>query len=111
MGAEIGDEFSFALVIYVRSGESFRAFIWEDHSGQSKIGEVDPNTFEFLSEENGQVLIEKSESGDGLRTRFSFDFEKSAFPEGVEEFSFQSFHSLGDAENTRCDYAGPFVLG
>lgn len=110
MGALVGEEYSFALVVFVESSDEFRVFLWLLQDGEATIGEVDPDSFERIKLTSAPVAISKVASEDGERSLFFFDFAEGEFENGIEEIGLQAFHSRGESEEARCDYAGPFTF-
>lgn len=104
--APLVDDFSFAVLIFVISGDDVRAFLWEVHDGVFRIGQIDLQTGEVIAGEDEGIFIFHDQS-QGL---VGFEIPLDRLPEMVEQIFVRSFHTGADGEDVRCDEAGAFDL-
>jgi len=102
MGEAPGSAFSYAVVIFLQSdGQPLRAFIYEIHDGEEKIGEIDPATFELITPTDTVEGFDIFLFGSNVIFEFPVDF----FPNGMNDFFVQSFHMKSQGDSTNCDEA------
>lgn len=105
----LASDFSFAVLILIRSGNEFKAYLWEIHDGVFRIGEVDPQTGQLVSGAQDGATIEHDRTAGVV----SFTIPGADLPGPVDQVGIRSFHTPSrdvQPQPTHCDFAGPYDL-
>lgn len=103
LGGLAEDEYSYAVVLFVRSGDSTRAFQWQVHAGSQQIGEFDPATFRSIPSEAEVILTSRSRDG-ALQGLAQFTFPPGTFTrETITSLRVESYHMPSANGPWTCD--------
>jgi len=108
LGAPLENDFSFAVLLIIKSGDKFRAFLWEIHDGVKRVGEMDLNTGQLI-----MSTLDDSIQYDKKTGIARFTLSKELVPDAVDQIVVRSFHTPTretQPQPTHCDEAGPFDL-
>jgi len=91
-------DYSFAVVLYVRTPLGTLMFMWELHDKVFRIGQADPETGELIGEDGEDVHIVNLR-GEAI---VAFLVKAGVIPEGSDLFLVRSFHSPTRRSMTNC---------
>lgn len=99
-------DFSFAVVLHVRTPDGTRSFVWEIHDGEPRIGLIDPQTGEILrAPDEGLRILHDRRLGIVV-----FIVDGEAIPGDADIAVVQSFHSPTERSMTNCHVTPTFEL-
>jgi hypothetical protein len=106
MARGLTSDYSFAVLLNIRTPDGVLAFLWEIHDGQLRIGQVDNDTGEVIRSTSDELRIEHLRDM-GL---VGFELPPDAIGEDADLAIVRSFHTPKAGQVTRCHMSPTFDL-
>lgn len=107
MATPLIEDYSFAVLLGIESGENATAYIWEIHDQQFRIGKFDPQVGDLTLDTTPNLNIQH-DTGSG-ELHYSMTLSDTV-QSGVNTLQVASFHSSAAGEPTICDSLGPLTF-
>jgi hypothetical protein len=98
-------DYSFAVVLYIRTRTGVLAFIWEVHDQKTRIGQIDPERGELIREDDGLEIFHDRDLG-----IIGFGIPAGVIPDDADVAVVQSFHTPTPRDEKRCHASQPLAL-
>lgn len=104
MARALEQDYSFAVILYIRTPAGTIAFLWEIHEQVLRMGQIDPNTGELIREIDAQLQA-FHHRGMGI---VGFYVPGSLLPVGTDLGILSSFHTPVEGEMKVCGFTPTF---
>lgn len=109
MQTPLVSDYSFAIMLIFSSGNTYHLYLWEVHAGQFRIGALNPQNGQLLTDGASQASI----THDRQTGIVAFEIPSSELPQDNLQLGVQSFHTPTEEtqpQPTHCDAAGLFHI-